>query len=999
MRFFKISLVWTSIFVSFVSFSFAQESENVLDESMKIGSLKADDDLEGDNLLSISAFAPSTCLNTPVSVSLVNERLDDGLQLIAKKTGIKFLYNDALVENLTVNCGCHAQPLKEVLDIVLADKGISYKEFKNGQIVLFKSAPVAEKNGILKGEVKDEKGEPLFGATIIVSGTHYGATTDLTGKFTIKNLKPGNYTIVASFVSYQSVEKKVTIHDGKTIDIDFVLKPTAFQIGGIEVVGKTELLPTDVSTKTTISSGEIEHYQASSIKDVLDLVPGVQMKDNPGIGKTGMVAIRQVSKNGAESDYASTLGTLVVVDGAPVSNNANMQFEKSTGSNTGGSNVGGGIDLRTIPADNIESIEIVTGLPSVRYGDVTEGLINIKTKIGYQPNRLKIKQNPDTKEANLGGGFALGTDGLNYNVNYARSERDIRKTGDEFARLTGQIIYSQVIDDLTINHKFSGQQIFDDEAPKGDAFQTKNYNKSFSLGYNNWGKYNISENSSSLEYNLWLNYRHENSMKSKLVQSDLRILPNGDTVGAYIGKVETRGREWNVGGRLEWNKVLFTGDVVHKVLCGTDLQYNANTGDGVVVDSVFNYYGMESGRRSYSFKDIPGQALASIYSEDKMTWHYGFDFNLMLGFRYEMYRPFEFNAKGLWGDGDLVRSHQGSFFNPRMNMLIYFSKVNQLRLSAGTSSKSPAMSYLYQRPDVFLWRNPDNNHNYYFSFDRTAPNLKGYRETQYEIAYDHKLFDFIGTSITAYYKDRKDENETQTVPIYYVSNTNNKTTAYYVNYSSVYGNYGRTLTKGLEFTLRSNRIKPLNMNFEVNGAYSFSNASTGTLKYDSQPEAVKGQIPNGKVPGVQDTLIGFWYPDGSQWSDRFQLNYYLKYTLPALGLWVTLRAEQVVFERNQDNTLEPEDYNLLTADGKINYDFQRSIKRKEAKWLFNINISKSLFKGAEVSFYVNNLFDDPAIRRNYSSPATYTEEIRNPSLFYGIEFSCIVDELFTGGKD
>jgi outer membrane receptor protein involved in Fe transport len=189
------------------------------------------------------------------------------------------------------------------------------------------------------------------------------------------------------------------------------------------------------------------------------------------------------------------------------------------------------------------------------------------------------------------------------------------------------------------------------------------------------------------------------------------------------------------------------------------------------------------------------------------------------------------------------------------------------------------------------------------------------------------------------------------------------------------------------------------MNFEVNGAYSYSNASTGTLKYDSQPETIKGQIPNGKVPGAQDTLIGYWYPSGSEWSDRFQLNYYLKYTLPALGLWVTLRAEQVVFERNQDNTLEPEDYNLLTADGKLNYDFQRSIKRKDAKWLFNINISKSLFKGAEVSFYVNNLFDDPAIRRNYSSPTTYTEEIRNPSLFYGIEFSCIVDELFTGGKD
>lgn len=54
-----------------------------------------------------------------------------------------------------------------------------------------------------------------------------------------------------------------------------------------------------------------------------------------------------------------------------------------------------------------------------------------------------------------------------------------------------------------------------------------------------------------------------------------------------------------------------------------------------------------------------------------------------------------------------------------------------------------------------------------------------------------------------------------------------------------------------------------------------------------------------------------------RWADRLQLNYYVKYTLADLGLWITLRAEQLVFERNQNYNLIPVDYNLLTETQKL----------------------------------------------------------------------------------
>jgi hypothetical protein len=106
-----------------------------------------------------------------------------------------------------------------------------------------------------------------------------------------------------------------------------------------------------------------------------------------------------------------------------------------------------------------------------------------------------------------------------------------------------------------------------------------------------------------------------------------------------------------------------------------------------------------------------------------------------------------------------------------------------------------------------------------------------------------------------------------------------------------------------------------------------------------------------------------------------------------------LRAEQLLFERSRSFDQTPIDLNTASQSDIANYLFNREIKSKPNKWLFSFNMSKSLFKGAEVSFYVNNFFDDPAIRRYYISTTEEADEIRNPDLFYGIEFSMLIDTL------
>jgi hypothetical protein len=849
-----------------------------------------------------------------------------------------------------------------------------------------------EKVGGIKGIVYDENHKVLFSANIIIIGTNLGVATCFQGKYRIDNIPVGKYKVQASYVGYTKKILEIEIIENRFIELDFNLKPESFNVGGITVTAKDDLLPRDIATKTDINSGEIEHFQATNLGDVLDLVPGVQKSANPGISKTSQIAIRA-----SEGDNISAFGTKVIIDGEPISNNSNMQFEAMTGAKFGVNNIGGSVDLREIPADNLESVSVISGMPSVRYGDFSNGIIELSTKMGAAPQRIKVKNNPQNTEANLGGGFDLkNSNSLNYNFNIARSERDLRLIGDEYTRFTTQLTFElKHLDDWIANYKFKGQFISDEEEPQGDLLQTKDYNRGYTVGFNTWGTFKPFNQISDFKYNAYVSMRKINSMKSKLVTEYL-ITPENDTLSSYIGKLENKGIQWLAGGRLEWQNVFYTGEYIHNFLAGSEIQYDANTGEGVVFDTVYNYYGVESQNRPYSFDSVPGQLIFSMYAEDKLTGHFLFDFSLMFGFRYEMYRPNSLNISGLWGDGDLVNSHQGSFFNPRISLLTYFSAKNQLRINFGSSSKSPAMSTIYPPETVLEWRNPISGTIEYFRYNKRVPNLQGYKTTQLEISYDHKFMNKMGISLTAYYSERNNDPDYKDIPVFAEIENNGKKEIYYIDEYLLSYNLGKHLSKGLEFTFRTAKIDFLNTNFKITGAYSYDRSPSTSYSYTYNYDQSIGQYANYNVPGVStDTLIGFYYPAKGQWSDKLQINYYLNYVNQDLGLWVTLRAEQLYSDRYQNFSLIPVDKNLLTESGKISRDYEESVISKPPKWLFSFNVSKSLFDGAEVSFYVNNFLDDPAIWNYYYPPSDYYRETtRNPDLFYGMEFSMIFDKLF-----
>ena len=75
------------------------------------------------------------------------------------------------------------------------------------------------KYGHLKGRVVDSlTGEPIQKATVILKGTLHGASTDSLGAFTITDIEPGYYTLLAAAVYYQTVlQDSVAVLPGSTI--------------------------------------------------------------------------------------------------------------------------------------------------------------------------------------------------------------------------------------------------------------------------------------------------------------------------------------------------------------------------------------------------------------------------------------------------------------------------------------------------------------------------------------------------------------------------------------------------------------------------------------------------------------------------------------------------------------------------------------------------------------------------------------------------------------
>ena len=105
----------------------------------------------------------------------------------------------------------------------------------------FLSTSMLTEAAILKGIVIDKSTqEPLIGASVQIKGTTMGTITDIDGRFELKDLKNGQYTLIVSYVSFRTQEINIQL-SAETPDLCVGLESDNQLLGEVTVTARKNL--------------------------------------------------------------------------------------------------------------------------------------------------------------------------------------------------------------------------------------------------------------------------------------------------------------------------------------------------------------------------------------------------------------------------------------------------------------------------------------------------------------------------------------------------------------------------------------------------------------------------------------------------------------------------------------------------------------------------------------------------------------------------------------
>lgn len=373
-------------------------------------------------LVTILLAAPAEGQNLrdiKVSVKAVDVTLEQAFQIIEQKTSFKFFYvkeDIPLNENATLIV--EDESLYNILEVFAKDYGLTFNRINN-QIVVKKSQGQTEnlvtaiETGTVKGKVTDgATKEPLMGANVVLLGTTLGGYTDGKGNYEIDNVKPGKYTVVASYVGYSAAKKTIEVSADKSVEVNFGLGQSAINLDEVIVTGalSERRIRESANPITIIPSQDLEYKNLTSLVTLLQTVPGIVP-----------AAVTDVVTFSGKA-FASSMGSLglrgyspgsvkVILDGVEIASSAIVDF---------------------IDPSQIERIEVARGpMSTTLYGaGASNGVIQIFTKRGAGDLKINFKAqytsqeskyqdaNPLNSEYSLSFNGGKSDFGYNFGLNY-----------------------------------------------------------------------------------------------------------------------------------------------------------------------------------------------------------------------------------------------------------------------------------------------------------------------------------------------------------------------------------------------------------------------------------------------------------------------------------------------------------------------------------------------------------------------------------------------------
>lgn len=268
----------------------------------------------------------------------------------------------------------------------------------------------------VEGRVLEADGQsPVAGAAVRIGTDYLWAVTDADGYFSFRNVQKGEHELEASCLGY--VSSVMTVNVTKDLDgIIFRLKESSLALD--EVVVTAQKAKDGLNTSHNLNRDALNHLQISNMTDVAALLPGGKTV-NPDLTAEKTFSLRE----GGSSAGNAAFGTAVEVDGVRLGNNASFSEM-------------GGIDTRNVAVENIESIEVITGVPSAEYGDLNSGMVKIHTRKGRTPVNVTFSVNPRTYQVSASKGIDLQKDNgiLNISAEWTRAVKELVSPYSSYTR-------------------------------------------------------------------------------------------------------------------------------------------------------------------------------------------------------------------------------------------------------------------------------------------------------------------------------------------------------------------------------------------------------------------------------------------------------------------------------------------------------------------------------------------------------------------------------------
>ena len=890
--------------------------------------------------------------------------------------------------------------------------------------------------------IESETSRPVAGAAVTIEGTMLRALTDSSGRYRLVGAPPGPQVVAARRIGFAPARAPFTAPAAGTVTVDLALAASSLRLPTVvttaDAAGRAR---GELGTASVIDREAIAAQTAASLAGVLELVPGVPLSP-PGLDGVQQFSLRSVPTSGGGSGGGGpgpgdigSFGTLVILDGVPLSNNANLQTTGPRGEIGFASSAGGGIDLRRIPATTVERVEVVRGIPSARWGDLTQGAIVVDTRAGEFAPELLARYDPRTLELSAAGGRRLGgRQLLAVTGDVTRTRTSPSLSNAQSYRLASQLSHRVALlapapgdttasaeGRLSLDTRLDLHQLLDDrpEVPdvaRGRASRSRDAGiralERATLAMGDAGRFQLT---GALSYTRQRSWARQLRLRPTIPFTD-RLDPGRSTgrfiAGEYSARVDVEGDVWMLYGRGEWEKLGRWAGGDHLLRAGSEMRREWNGGPGYQFDIEFPpqvaFNGVQGFDRPRRHDAVPPLISSALYVDDRLTGTVGdVAYDVQGGLRFDL----------LHGAGE----PRDAALQPRVNAQLAPRPWLRLRGGAGSTAKLPSVGALYPAPQYFdvvnvNWFVPDPAERLAvlttFVRDPTNADLRmstarkleagievdvGPRATIGLTAFDDRVRDAVGIARVPaslgreYFALADSAIGTGRPPAYLTPAERIDTVPILLDRPA---NNLSLDSRGLELTTSLPELRAIHTRVDVQAAWIESRFVTDALTFhqfdDFQLNETRPRTP--------------YWTSAERTGRRALATYRIIHHRPELGLVVTTTIQHNLHESRRDvgatDTLAFEGY--LRRDGTLvpvpheergaagNADLRvarsgllTSRLSTPADWMLGLQVAKSIPLGGRLSFYAFNALD----RAGRFSSGTGTLPRTYSPVRYGLELT------------